>query len=268
MPVGYSIYVDRPSFIHRRLDPRTKLAALGTTFVLALAFNHPAVLGALVLLVLLAGRISDVPWRSLAPFLAGSVWFLVLGVLIWPLYVKGGPVLFTLGSSTSVTLDGLLFGLAMGLRVALMVTAAGVWMMTTSPQKLTAGLLHLGLPYKAGVAMTAAIRFIPLLNAERATIAEAQQARALDLRRGNPLRRAVKSAAIIGPLFIRAIDVAQGLALAMDARGFGAFDGRTSITELHFTRTDRAVTITLLMSCLLAVGLRLLGIGLITRDYL
>ncbi len=267
MPVGYSIYVDRPSFIHRRLDPRTKLAALGTTFVLALAFNHPAVLGALVLLVLLAGRIGDVPWRSLAPFLAGSVWFLILGILIWPLYVKGGPTILSFGTQ-AITLDGLLFGLAMGLRVALMVTAAGVWMMTTSPQKLTAGLLHLGLPYKAGVAMTAAIRFVPLLNAERATIAEAQQARALDLRRGNPFGRAIKSVAIIGPLFIRAIDVAQGLALAMDARGFGAFNGRSSIVELRINRLDRAIMFGLLSACLVAIALRLLGIGLITRDYL
>jgi energy-coupling factor transport system permease protein len=148
------------------------------------------------------------------------------------------------------------------------VTAAGVWMMTTSPQKLTVGLLHLGLPYKAGVAMTAAIRFVPLLNAERATIAEAQQARALDLRHGNPFSRALKSVAIIGPLFIRAIDVAQGLALAMDARGFAARDSRTSIVELRLTRVDRFIMYTLLGASILAVALRLLGIGLITRNYL
>jgi energy-coupling factor transport system permease protein len=267
MPVGYSIYVERPSFIHQHLDPRTKLAALGTTFVLALAFNHPAVLAGVIALVLAAGRIGQVPWRSLAPFLAGSVWFLVLGVAIWPLYVKGGPVLFSVFGQT-ISVDGVLFGLAMGLRVALMVTAAGVWMMTTSPQKLTVGLLHLGLPYKAGVAMTAAIRFVPLLNAERATIAEAQQARALDLRRGNPFGRAVKSVAIIGPLFIRAIDVAQGLALAMDARAFGVLDGRSSIIELRLTRLDRAIMFGLLAACVLGIALRVLGIGLITRDYL
>src|SRR5439155_2963102 len=208
-----------------------------------------------------------VGWRSMAPFLAGSVWFLVLGVVIWPLYVQGGPELYAIAGQT-ITVDGLLFGLAMGLRVALMVTAAGVWMMTTSPQKLTAGLLHLGLPYKAGVAMTAAIRFVPLLNAERATIAEAQQARALDLRRGNPLGRAAKSVAIIGPLFIRAIDVAQGLALAMDARGFGAFNGRSSIVALRVTPVDRAVMFGLLAATIVAVVLRVLGIGLITRDYM
>jgi energy-coupling factor transport system permease protein len=267
VPVGYSIYVDRPSFIHHRLDPRTKLAALGAVFVLALAFNHPAVLGGLVLLVLLVGRLAKIGWRSMAPFLAGGVWFIILGVLIWPLYVRGGADLFTIVGQT-VTLNGLLFGLAMGLRVALMVTAAGVWMMTTSPQKLTVGLLHLGLPYKAGVAMTAAIRFVPLLNAERATIAEAQQARALDLHRGNPLGRAVKSVAIIGPLFIRAIDVAQGLAVAMDARGFGVRGGRTSIVELRLSRTDRLIMFALLAASLLAIALRVLGIGLITRDYL
>jgi energy-coupling factor transport system permease protein len=267
MPVGYSIYVERPSYIHHKLDPRTKLAALGAVFVLALAFNHPAVLGGLVLLVLLIGRLAQVGWRSMAPFLAGSLWFIVLGIVIWPLYVHGGTPLLTLFGQR-LTSDGLLFGLAMGLRVALMVTAAGVWMMTTSPQRLTVGLLHLGLPYKAGIAMTAAIRFVPLLNAERATIAEAQQARALDLRKGNPLRRAIKSVAIIGPLFIRAIDVAQGLALAMDARGFGARDGRTSIIELRLTRMDRLIMLALLGASIAAVVLRILGIGLITRDYL
>jgi energy-coupling factor transport system permease protein len=267
VPVGYSIYTDRPSFIHRRIDPRTKLAALIATFVLALAFNHPLLLGLLVLLVLLIGRLAQLETRRLAPFLLGSLWFLVLGIIIWPVYVKGGPVLFTpLG--VEVTVNGLLFGLAMGLRVALMVIAAGVWMMTTSPQNLTAGLLRMGLPHKAGVAMTAAIRFVPLLNAERVTIGEARQARALDLQRGNPFSRAVRSIAIIGPLFIRAIDVAQSLALAMDARGFGARKARSSIIELRMTDVDRWVLLGLLALCVAAVVARLLGYGVITTAYL
>src|SRR5438132_10796928 len=198
MPVGYSIYVETPSPIHNQLDPRTKLAALGTIFVLALEFNHPLVLGVLMLAVLAVGLYAHLSLKRFLPFLVGGSWFLILGLLIWPFYISQGLPLFKV-FGTQITLDGLLFGLAMGLRVALMVVAAGVWMMTTSPQKLTVGLLHLGLPYKAGVAMTAAIRFVPLLNAERATIAEAQQARALDLRRGNPIGRAVKSVAIIGP---------------------------------------------------------------------
>jgi energy-coupling factor transport system permease protein len=267
MPVGYSIYVERPSAIHQRIDPRTKLAALGTVFVLALAFNHPAVLGGILLLVLLAARLAQLPWRSLLPFLVGSIWFLVLGLLIWPLYVQGGPHLFTL-LGVRISLNGILFGLAMGLRVALMVLAAGVWMMTTSPQKLTVGLLRLGLPYKAGVAMTAAIRFVPLLNAERITISEAQQARALDLRREPLPRRVLKSIAIIGPLFIRSIDVAQALALALEARGFAARDGRTSIIQIEMTPADRGIVLLLAVACVSALALRVLGLGLISREYL
>jgi len=267
MPVGYSIYVERPSRIHQRIDPRTKLAALGTVFVLALAFNHPAVLAGIMLLLLVAARLAQLPWRSLLPFLMGSIWFLVLGLLIWPLYVRGGPQLFqVLGAR--IYLNGVLFGLAMGLRVALMVIAAGIWMMTTSPQKLTAGLLRLGLPYKAGVAMTAAIRFVPLLNAERITITEAQQARALDLRREPLIRRMLKSIAIIGPLFVRSIDVAQALALALEARGFAARDGRTSIIQIDMTPADRAILLVLAAACLVALALRVLGVGLISRDYL
>jgi energy-coupling factor transport system permease protein len=267
MPVGYSIYVDRPSYIHHQLDPRTKLAALGATFVLALAFNHPALLGLLVIVVLAIGLMAKLEVRRFAPFLIASIWFLVLGIVVWPLYVKGGPVVARpLG--IEVTLNGLLFGLAMGLRVGLMVLAAGVWMMTTSPQKLTVGLLRMGLPHKAGVAMTAAIRFVPLLNAERVTITEARQARALDVHHGNAFQRAVRSIAIIGPLFIRAIDVAQSLALAMDARGFGARDGRSSIIEVRATRVDRIILLALLALCVVAVTARLLGYGVITKAYL
>jgi energy-coupling factor transport system permease protein len=267
MPVGYSIYVERPSHIHQGIDPRTKLAALGTVFVLALAFNHPAVLAGILLLVLLVARLAQLPWRSLLPFLMGSIWFLVLGLLIWPLYVKGGAQLFTV-LGAHVYANGVLFGLAMGLRVALMVLAAGVWMMTTSPQKLTVGLLRLGLPYKAGVAMTAAIRFVPLLNAERITITEAQQARALDLRREPIVRRVLKSIAIIGPLFVRSIDVAQALALALEARGFAARDGRTSIIQVEMTPADRAILLVLAAASIGALVLRVLGLGLISRDYL
>jgi energy-coupling factor transport system permease protein len=267
MPVGYSIYLERPSYIHHRIDPRTKLAALGSVFVLALAFNHPAVLGALMLVLLLIAQVAQLSWRSLLPFLIGGIWFLVLGLLIWPFYVEGGPKLFTVFGNP-IYLNGVLFGLAMGLRVALMVLAAGIWMMTTSPQKLTVGLLRLGLPYKAGVTMTAAIRFVPLLNAERITITEAQQSRALNLSRGNPFKRAVKSIAIIGPLFIRTIDLAQSLALALEARGFAARDGRTSIVSIEMTNIDRVILVVLAAACLVAIVLRILGIGLISRSYL
>lgn len=267
MPVGYSIYVDRPSYIHQRIDPRTKLAWLGTMFVLALTFNHPLVLGVLLASVLAAGLWAQLPFKSFTPYLMGALWFVVLGVAIWPAYIDTGATVFMIGKIRFTT-AGLLFGLAMGLRVGLMVTTAGVWMMTTSPQKVTLGLLKMGLPYKAGMACSSAIRFVPLINAERVTITEAQRARGLDLTKGNPFVRSIRSVAIVGPMLLRALDLAQSLAIAMDARAFGARKGRTTITDIKFSKVDRAIQWGCVAAIAIGILCRILGYGLIVRNYL
>jgi len=267
MPVGYSIYVEKPSYVHQRIDPRTKLFALCTSFVLALLFNNPAYLGILIIAVIAIGLWAKLPLKSFLPYMIFALWFLILGVLIWPFYIHQGPVVLRV-DNVQFTSDGLLFGLAMGLRVGLMVTAAGVWMMSTSPQHMTLGLLRLGLPYKAGMAMSATIRFVPLINAERATIIEAQRARGLDLRRGNPFRRAVRYVAVIGPMLVRALDLAQSLALAMEARAFGAHDSRTNLTEIRLTRIDKYIMIGCALLIAAAIVLRILGIGVLVQGYL
>lgn len=267
MPVGYSIYVEKPSYVHQHIDPRTKLIALGASFTLALLFNNPAFLGVLVAAVIAVGIYAQIPLKSFRTYLFFSLWFVILGVVIWPFYIHQGPVVMQIGGA-QFTLDGLLFGLAMGLRVALMVTAAGVWMMATSPQHITLGLLRLGLPYKAGMVMSSTIRFVPLINAERATIVEAQRARGLDLSRGNPFQRALRSVAVIGPMLVRSLDLAQSLALAMEARAFGARSSRTSIIEVQMTKVDWCIIIGCAILVAAAIVLRILGIGLLVRGYL
>lgn len=267
MPVGYSIYVERPSYVHQRIDPRTKLCAVAAAFVLALAFNNPLYLGGLLVLELVIGLWAQIPLKSFRPYLIFALTFVVLGVVIWPFYIHQGTVVLRIGSA-QFTSDGLLFGLAMGLRVALMVTAAGIWMMATSPQHMTLGLLRMGLPYKAGMAMSATIRFVPLINAERATIVEAQRARGLDLTRGNPVRRAIRYVAVLGPMLVRALDLAQSLALAMEARAFGARPNRTTMLEIHMSMVDWIVTVLCGVAVIAAVFLRLHGVGVLVSGYL
>lgn len=267
MPVGYSIYVETPSPIHHKIDPRTKLAGMIAIFIMALEFNHPLALGILTIAVLGVGLWAQLSLKRFLPFLIGASWFLILGILIWPAYIQQGMPLFDVFGIT-ITLDGILFGLAMGLRVALMVVAAGVWMMTTSPEKLTLGLLKMGLPYKAGIAMSTSIRFVPIINAERDTIVEAQRARGLRLERGNPLKRATKYVAVIGPMFMQAINLAQALAIAMDARGFGARNGRTSIIQIDLTPTDKIIIWGFVTLVIIGLIMRILGIGVLVRGYL
>src|SRR4029077_9680496 len=259
MPVGYSIYVDTPSTIHQKIDPRTKLVAMIAIFALAMEFQHPLILGSLMAIVILVGICAHLSLQRFLPILVGAMWFLILGVVIWPAYIHQGRVVGALFGH-SITSDGLLFGVAMGLRVGLLLTAAGVWMMATSPQKMTLGLLKMGLPYKAGLTMSTAIRFVPLINAERTTIMEAQRARGLRLRTGNPLSRVKKYVSIIGPMVLRSVELAQMLATAMDARGFGARDELTSIIEIRMKAWDWVIIVFCALCVLAGLFMRLHGI--------
>jgi energy-coupling factor transport system permease protein len=266
MPVGYSIYVDTQSDIHQKIDPRTKLVAMIAIFALAMEFQHPLILGTLIVIVILVGISAHLSFMRFLPILVGAMWFLILGVVIWPAYIHQGRVVGKL-FGYSITSDGLLFGVAMGLRVGLLLTAAGVWMMVTSPQKMTLGLLRMGLPYKAGLTMSTAIRFVPLINAERTKIMEAQRARGLNAGRGGPLSRLKKYVSIIGPMVLRSVDLAEMLATAMDARGFGAREGITSMTVIQMTAWDWLVIAVCVIAVLVGLVLRILGIGVIVKGF-
>ena len=109
---------------------------------------------------------------------------------------------------------------------------------------------------------------MPLINAERATIVEAQRARGLRLEKGNPLSRAAKSVAIIGPMFLRAVDLAQALAVAMDARGFGARPNRSNLIEIEMTQTDKIIIGVCIAVVVVGFVLRLLGVGVLVKGYL
>lgn len=267
MPVGYSIYRDVRSPVHDRVDPRTKLLWLLSLFVIVLCFNHPAVLGAIFVGLLVVARLARLRWRDLRAYLLMAAWLAALSVVLWPAYVHDGVLLGRVGP-VEVTDKGVLFGLAMGLRVGAMIVAAAVWMLTTSPQRITAGLLAVGLPYKAGLALSSTIRFIPLMNAERTTIMEAQRARGLELGRGNPVRRTLRAAPVLVPLFTRAFLTAQNLSIAMDARGFGARGGRTSIIRLTFGDLDRVLCALAVAAVVASVVLRILGLGVIVQGLL
>lgn len=267
MPVGYSIYVEKDSPIHKSIDPRSKLAVLTTIIVVAISFNNPLFLAVPMVFILLMASWAQLGLRRLVPAFLASSWFIILSLFIWPFYIDQGTQILTV-FGRAITNDGVFFAIAMGLRVSVMVITASVWMMVTSPQYLTLGLLHIGMPYKAGVAMSTSIRFIPLINAERATIVEAQRARGLDYKNARFFKKITQSVPIIGPLFLRSIELAQSLAVAMDARGFGIGKGRTNLYSIELSNIDRAILWSCLLIALGSITLRLFGVGVLVPGYL
>lgn len=262
----YSLYVPGRSMIHR-LDPRTKLAGLGLSFVFVLLFNDPRYLAAVLAVTLGAGLLSGPAVRRLFGFSSVLLPVLLATIVMWPLFEQSGRPLLT-WHFLRITDIGLLFALAMGQRIIIPSIAALILFITTPRRDVVAGLVAIGLPYQVGFGIAIAFGFIPLLVGIGQTIVEAQRARALEISRGSIGARLRKSVSLIVPLMISAMGTVQNLAYSMDLRGYGANRRCTALHPLHLAPRDR--TLLLLGGVLLAaaVVLRLTGHGAIIQGRL
>lgn len=220
------VYEPGDSVLHRS-DAVSKLIWMlaVTATVLTVSSVLPTV--ALLVLVLAIGLVMGrLPagrlLRRMAPFLIIGAWLFVLLALVGR---RGGDPVFTLGPLSASSAD-LHFGAALGVRLMVLGAASTVFVLTTEPRRLVSDLTtYLRLPYRAGFAVYAALRFIPQLQAEARTIRHAHAVRA-DTGSG-PAARLTELRRLTIPLLAGAIRRVHTTAIAMDARGFGAYDTRT-----------------------------------------
>ncbi|OCG73583.1 ATP-binding cassette domain-containing protein [Microbacterium sediminis] len=221
-----------------RLNPLAKLAAV-TPALAALVFTRdiltPALFLAAAYAAVLIGARRD---RRAALWLAVTLPAIVL-------VLAAGFSLWTAPAT----------GLATALRLAALLAIALVPGLTTEgPDVVRALVAQLRVPYRVGYAALAAYRFVPRLRHERAVIRAAHRVRG----GGSALSRAVGS---LIPLLAGAIRHAERVALAMDARAFGAHPERTERHPIPWRRRDGAavaigwaVTAALLAAPALASG--------------
>ncbi len=201
------------------LDPRSKLiAAVSATILLMAASQWPALAAASAILIVAVlflglGR----PWLSLLKGLGFAV--LSFFVIAW------------------VAFD-LMAGIVAGLRLLAMGTVFFLFFQTTSPESLSNALVKMGIPYPFAFVLTASMQFIPILARRASSIRDAQRARGIPLDSGFRIIRHLP--ALAGPLLIQAFKLADELAEAMEARGFGA-PGRRFRYEPHFRWIDWGV---------------------------
>ena len=261
MPLSIDLYVPGDSWLYR-VDPRAKLVWLACGFALPLLVNHPAWMLLIVATTLLIAWSGGLPLRRIVGMLSVNAFLFVSSVLIWPLYLQSGDVVFEL-FGVDYTTVGLAYGTAVGLRVAAMMNLSVVWIMSSDPGRTILGLEMLGLHYKAAAAMSITLRFLPAIAAEGATIVEAQRSRALELDRGSPFTRARRYAPIVIPLVTRSFLIAQQLGTALDARGFGLSKNRTHAIALQFRGADWAFVAVWVLALVFGIFLRVSGYGLV-----
>ncbi|GAA1536174.1 energy-coupling factor transport system permease protein [Microbacterium ginsengiterrae] len=159
-----------------------------------------------------------------------SIWVDAAGVdTTAPFLQIGGWTLFT---------GAVQIGFTTALRLAaiLALTLIG-GLTTTGPDLVRAGIQHLRVPYRIGYTALAAYRFVPRFGYELSVIRAAHRVRGHHGGRG-PFARIARGWGYIVPLLASAIRHAERVALAMDARAFGAHPTRTERYTVPFRVRD------------------------------
>jgi energy-coupling factor transport system permease protein len=159
-----------------------------------------------------------------------------------------GQILIAFGP-LEISTGALLGGTAIGLRVCVAATVGVLCFATTDPTDLADALTQqLRAPARFTLGALAALRLLPLLNAEWHQIAGARRARGLE-GGWNPVRRLCLFASTMFALLVAAIRRAGRLAAAMDARGFDSEIPRTYAREQRMFAVDWVAIVAALLVC-------------------
>ncbi|HTX71956.1 MAG TPA: energy-coupling factor transporter transmembrane protein EcfT [Rectinemataceae bacterium] len=236
--VSIGQYMDTGSALHR-FTPSTK-------YIWLLALAAPATVAAHLEAVLL-------PWlATLALGLAAGIrpGFLLrgmkpavplLGIVAVFQFIFGWPgdrsaLLFALGPLSLTAREGSAILMAVARTLSLM-TIISLFTSLTTEGEIAHGiedffspLARLGFPAHAlALSVATAFRFIPIIAGELESIVKAQAARGADFGsgRGGPLKRTRAYLPLFVPVTIRALERAEALAEAMEARCYAGADGRS-----------------------------------------
>lgn len=237
MSFSADIYVERESWLHK-MDPRIKVIYVALGIVAILLFKSIfVILLALVLtqLLILSARVPRDNllwvWKRMIPIN-------ILIPLLFVLFYPEGPVVVQFWF-IKITPLAFVRGLALALRLDAIAFLVFSWMFTTDQTRIVRSFVKLGLPYNGGLVIAISLRYIPTFYGTFSTVAEAQQARALDLGRGSFLQRLRNYVPILVAMIISALRTADKLAKALESRALG-YKGakRTCYRDIAFRSVD------------------------------
>jgi energy-coupling factor transport system permease protein len=197
-------------------DPRTKLLlamgfaalALATT---RLAWSLAEALALLLFIALIGRAGSYLRWLRMALPMV-----LFFGALVW------------------WTADARAAALAT-LKLLTLVSVFFVFFSVTLPEDLGNALVKVGLPYIVAFVVSTSLQFVPTIGRRIRNVLDAQRARGIPLEPGWKALRHYP--AFWGPVLIQSFQLAETLAEAMEARGFGR-PGRTFLKEYRMRILD------------------------------
>lgn len=238
------LYIEGASFLHR-LNPLTKLVFVGSVMIaLTLIVDPitPLIVAFLVLLTMIVlGRIPPgALLRTLRLFLVAAFGlFWTTAFFYAPAAGTAVHSLLRLGPAV-LTDQGAAYGASITFRILAIFAASLLFTFTTDPTALLQALIqqwHLN--HRFGYGVLAAYRFVPLFESQLAGIRAAHRVRGVP-EGGGLTTRYRRLTGYLVPLLAGGVRQAERVAVAMDARGFGAYPTRTFYRRSAFQFGDLA----------------------------
>jgi energy-coupling factor transport system permease protein len=257
-------YVDSGSYVHR-LTPATKY--LGSFALLLAVFANTTIVGTATILVLVA-LIAVISRVSLG-FLARGIipawpFLLILTVmtLVFQSFRDSSAVLVTIGP-LDIRLGALSAIALLLLRFAAVVCIVSLFTSVVSEDEVAHGaedalspLKAIGFPaHEFSLMIVIALRFVPIIALELENITKAQASRGASFGsgRGGPIAKARAYIPIFVPVIIRALERAELLVEAMEARCYVG-EGRTRYAVYEKAKGETAVRIGIAVFSVLSVA--------------
>jgi energy-coupling factor transport system permease protein len=244
----------------RRATPlhaaRAPIAALWCLVLgaVALSFEHPLLLAALLAVTLAAGAAAQVG-RPVARAAQWALPFALAIAAVNALVVRDGVTVVFRGATVpglgrlDVTAEAIVYGGVLGLRAVVLFAAAALFAATVDPDELLRALRRGSL--RTGVTAALATHLVPVLARDARRLAEAQRALT-----GGPPSRAGRLG-VLRAVTAGALDRATDVAATLEVRGFGF--GRPRPRRRPLSRHDVAFGASALALAALAAGSAIAG---------
>lgn len=192
--------------------------------------------------------------RRFAPLI---VFFFLMTIVLWSVFRAGGQPLFE-WHFVRVSRESLEFGVAMGIRLVSLTILGLTFLTVTSVEDFSAGAQSLGMGYRASFALSLSFRLVPLFFNSVETVVLAQKSRGFDLSHAGPLAKLRGYPPLFVPIISQGLRDADGLAMAVECRGFGA--GRRTALEPAIWRGRDSLAMALTVVALaLSIYMRVRG---------
>ncbi|PAV12157.1 ABC transporter permease [Methanosarcina spelaei] len=254
-----------------RIDPRAKILILISIVFVAVSLDNQKTMFLLFLTVLSGFVLAKMPAikiKTLVILLVLLIWGTIYSqalfysqlprTVIFTIIRPEFPILGWLtGGGLFVYEEGFHHGAVQGLRSASILSLGLLMCWTTDSRDMLNGLVGLRVPYSVAFMVITAVRFLPIIITEVATVITVQRLRGFNPTKfGSGIIKTLLN--ILTPTLANCVRRTGTLAISIQSRAFRANPDRTSLKKLEFSDIDKIVVAVCVFTAISVVIMKLI----------